>query len=122
MHMMYASATSAPCENHDFLASTNRAYRKIVKKAKQKALNKHDAREIRFAIGQAAQNIHACNQKYRMPESLEEKNSSMRHILMDNEVRLSTPLGHIVPHDFKWEHATDLCKRSGGGWSVGSLF
>ena len=64
MHMMYASATSAPCENHDFLVSTNRGYRKIVKKAKQKALNKHDTREIRFTIGQATRKIHACNQKY----------------------------------------------------------
>ena len=57
-----------------------------------------------------------------MTESLKEKNSFMRQILMNNDVHLSTPLGHIVPHDFKWEQATDLCKRSGGGWSVDLSF
>ena len=41
---------------------------------------------------------------------------------MDNGVCLSTPLGHIVQRDFRWEQAADLCKRSGGGWSVDLSF
>ena len=57
-----------------------------------------------------------------MPLSLKEVISSTRRILMDNDVHLSTPLGHIVPRDFKWVQATDSCKRSGGGWSVNLLF
>ena len=52
--MMCASVTFALRENHEFLASTNRGYRKIVKKEKQRASNKQDAREINFTIGQAA--------------------------------------------------------------------
>ena len=122
IRMMYTSVAFALCERHEFLASTNQDYQKIVKEAKQKALNKHDAREIRFATGQAAQKIHACDQKYCMPESLKEEISFMMCILMDNGVCLSTPLGHIFPHDFKWEQAVDLCKGSGGGWSADLLF
>ena len=62
--MMYASVAFALYENHEFLVSTNHGYRTNVKKEKQKALNKHDTREIRFTIGQATRKIHACNQKY----------------------------------------------------------
>ena len=100
MPMMYASVAFALQENHDFLASTNRGYRKIAKKAKQRASNKQDAREINFAVGQAARKIHVYGQKYRMPESLKEEISFMRKILMDNDFHLGTPLGHIVPCDF----------------------
>ena len=71
--MMYASVVFALSKNHEFLASTNRGYQKIVKEAKQKALNKQDSREINFAIGQVARNIHDCDQKYRMPESSKEE-------------------------------------------------
>ena len=41
---------------------------------------------------------------------------------MDNNIRLSTPLAHIVRRDFKWVQAADACKQSGGGWSVDLLF
>ena len=68
--MMYASVAFALCENHEFLAPTNRGYCKIVKKAKQRASNKQDAREINFAIGQASPKIHACDQKYIVYQNL----------------------------------------------------
>ena len=102
MPMMYTLIVFAPYENHDFLASTIRVYREIIEKAKQKALNEHDACEIKFAIGQASHKVHTSKRKYHMPLSLKEEISFMRHILMDNDVHLSTPLGHILPRDFKW--------------------
>ena len=76
--MMYTSVAFALCENPDFFASTNRGYQKIVKEAKQKALNQHDAREIRFAIVQAARKVHASNRQYCMPLSLKEEISERR--------------------------------------------
>ena len=57
-----------------------------------------------------------------MPLSLEEEISFMWRILICNNVRLSTLLGHIVLRGFNRVQAADSCKRSGGGWSVDLLF
>ena len=57
-----------------------------------------------------------------MPTSLKEEIAFLRTILQDNDVRLSTPIGHIVPRDPSWETAADSTKRAGGGWSTDLLF
>jgi len=118
MPMMYASVAFGLRENDAFLMSTNKDYRKMIKRAKNRPEHQEDAREINFAIGQAARMVHASRRKYRMPKSLKEEIAFMRRLLMDETIELSTPIGHIVPRDPRWEQAADSCKRSGGGWSV----
>ena len=59
MSMVHAHVAFALPKKHDFLASSNRGYRKVVKNTKQKALDQHDAREIRSDIGQAVHTVHA---------------------------------------------------------------
>ena len=83
---------------------------KIIKKSKQKALNEHDTHEIRFAIGQDFCKVHTSKRKYCMSLSLKEEISSMWYILVEIDMHLSTPLSYIVPRDFKWVQAADLCK------------
>ena len=122
MPMMYASVAYALRENGDFLYSTSKAYRKDVKKAKQKPATKEDETEINFAIGQTARQVHACRQKYPMPASLTEDIMLLRKILIGTGITVCMPLAHIVPRDSTWIGAADSCKRSGGGWSVDLLF
>ena len=122
MPMMYASVAYALRENGSFLYSTSKAYRKDIKRAKQRPETKDDEREINFAIGQTARQVHSCQQKYRIPASLTEEISFLRKILLDNSISLCTPLAHIVPRDPTWTGAADSCKHSGGGWSVDLLF
>ena len=115
MPMIYASDAYALRENGNFLYSTSKAYRKDIKKAKQKPRNEEYARETIVAIGQTARQVHACGNKYRMPASLTEEITFLRKILMDTSIALCTPLAHIVPRDPTWTGVADSCKRSGGG-------
>ena len=105
MPMMYASVAYGLRENDAFLISTSKQYRKMIKKAKHKPEHHEDAREIRFAIGQAARLVHASKRKYRMPKSLKEEIEFMRRLLMDESIELSTPFGHIVTRDPQWQQA-----------------
>ena len=119
--MKCPSVAYALRKNGTFLYSTSRAYRKDVKKAKQRPRHEEDAREINFAICQTARQVHACENQYRMPATLTEEISFMRKILMDMSITLCTPLAHIVPRNPTWTGAANSCKRSGKGWSVDLL-
>jgi len=68
-----------------------------------------------FAIGQVAMQTQNCNRECVTPFSLKEEMSYMIKILEDNDIRLSTPIAHIVAHDWNLEAGTDACKHSGGG-------
>jgi hypothetical protein len=57
MPSLYASGAFALRENNDFLHSTHKGYRNLIKKAKGKPKHEEDIREICFVIGQAARMI-----------------------------------------------------------------
>ena len=107
MPMLYASVAFGLRQNDEFLHSTSKAYRKLIKLAKSKPKNSEDTCEITFAMGQAARKAHACERIYRIPESMKEEIAFILAVLMDNSIELATPLGHIVPQDPTWEAAAD---------------
>jgi hypothetical protein len=122
MPQMYASIAYALRENHEYLASTQKSFQKLIKQAKKRPTGDEDEREVNFALQQVARKTHASKRKYRMPQSLKEEIVFMSKILHDNNIELSTPFGHIVPRDPDFEEAADSCKRAGGGWSVDLSF
>ena len=122
MGMLYASSAFALRENDEFLQSTHKGYRKLVAQAKQNATTEEDAREIKFAIKEAARMKHHSKRRYRLPKSLKEEIVFLRKILQANDIRFSTPIAHIVPRDYLWETAADSCKSAGGGWSTDLKF
>ncbi len=73
MPCLYASGAFALGENNDFLYSTHKGYRKLIKKAKCKPKHEDDTREIYFAIGQAARKVRACKRTYRIPLLMKEE-------------------------------------------------
>ena len=122
MPHLYASVAYAIRGNTNFLASTNKQYRTLIKRAKTEPSTQDDRREIDFATQQASKMIHSCRRKYRMPQSLKEEIEYLSKILHDDSIQLSTPIAHIVPRDYTFEAACDSSKPSGGGWSTDLRF
>lgn len=115
-HMMpslHASGAFSLRENKNFLHSTHKRYRKLIKKSKCR---------LCFVIGQSVRKVHVCMRTYRIPISIEEEINFLRKLLQDNSVPLATPIGHIIPRDHACEQAAGACKRSGGGWNVDLTF
>ena len=73
MPSLYASGAFALRENDDFLYSTHKGYRKLIKKAKCKPKHEYDTQGIYFTIGQAARKVHTCRRIYRIPLSTKEE-------------------------------------------------
>ena len=123
MPHMFSSVAFGLRMNEEFLGSTA-SFRKLMKRAKAKPLPDlvEDEREINFAIRQVAQKKHRCDEKHFMPPSLTKEIAYMTRVLQDNDIKLSTPLAHIVDRDPTWQAWADACKRSGGGWSTDLLF
>ena len=69
---LHASGGFAPRENNDFLYSTHKGYRKLIKNSKCKPKHEYDTRDICFAIGQASRKAHACKRTYRVHLSMKE--------------------------------------------------
>ncbi|KAL7525635.1 hypothetical protein ACHAXR_001091, partial [Thalassiosira sp. AJA248-18] len=120
MSHMYASIAYALRENGDFLMSTSRRFRAMMRKAKSKPSPEveEDVREINFAKSQVAKKTHSCDEPYRMPISLLQEIAFMARILADKSITLSTPMGQIVDRVPDWKAAADSCKKSGGGGST----
>ena len=126
-HMMphvYGSVAYALRENENFLMSSSKKFRKMMKRAKANPMPRiaEDQREINFAIGQVAKKVHGCDREYRMPTSLKEEIAFITKIIADDSIELSTPFGHIVDRDPDFEQGADSCKKSGGGWCVDLYF
>lgn len=120
MPHLYSSVAYALRENERFLMSTSRRFRQMMKTAKTRVFSstEEDEREINFAIGQAARAVHACDNRYRMPQSLKEEIAYVTQIIADESVELTTPIAQIVDRDPDFDIAGDACPESGGGWST----
>ena len=86
-------------ENDDFLYSTHKGYRKLIRKAKCKPKHEDDTREMCVAIGQAARKVHACKRTYIFSLSMKEEIDFLGKLLQGDSVPLVTPIGHIIPRD-----------------------
>ena len=98
MPMLHTSIAFALRKNKEFLYSTSKQYRQLIKKAKERPKHEEDAREINFAIGQAAHMVHACGRTYIMPSSTSEEIAYITKLLR-SDIVLASHIGHIVPRD-----------------------
>ena len=73
MPHLYASLAYALRNNEDFLITSIRRFRKMVKAAKKEFTMADDQCEINVAIAGIAKMTHSTNVKYRMPERLEKE-------------------------------------------------
>ena len=58
---------------------------------------------------------YCCTQVFGMPVSLEEEINFITIILVDDSIKLLTPMVHIVERNHVYELAADSCRRSVGG-------
>ena len=122
MPHLYASVAYALRQNHEYLTTHSRQFRKMLKRIKMEATIEQDEREINFAVKTVAKKTHAVRELYRMPPTLIEEIDIIRRILLDPSIRLESHIGHMVPRDPEIEAGADSCKRAGGGWSIDLLF
>ena len=124
MPHLFSSVAYALRENENFLMTSSKKFRKMVKRAKAKPIPKtsEDEREINFAISQVAKKKHGCDQLYRIPQSMKDEIAYITKIIADDSIELSTPIGHIVDRDPAYEQGADSCKKSGGGWCIDLFF
>lgn len=124
MPHLFGSVAYALRENENFLMTSSKKFRKMVKRAKAKPIPRliEDEREIKFAISQVAKKKHGCDQLYRIPPSMANEIAYITKIIADDSIDLCTPIGHIVDRDPTFEQGADSCKEAGGGWCIDLSF
>ena len=120
MGSMYKSVAHCLRSNEQYKITVSGQFRALVNKAKQPVAGASldEAREIRFAIKKASQQVHRCTRRYWICKSLREEIAFVTRLMNDFTIPLATPIGHIVPRTHDFVAAGDACPEGGGGWST----
>lgn len=110
---VYTSVAAAMKVNTNHLKLTNKQFRQLLKEAKSSV----PTRESTFAQSETARLIHACPTKHWINTTLREELHLLTAVLSSPEVKMRTPIAHLVRRDPSAIAWSDSSLTASGGYS-----
>jgi len=123
MSHMYTSIARALAANKAFLLEASPEFNLLIGRIRSNNYkasdNRHNGKVIRFAMKQAARQIHHCKNDFFINAEMKEEIAFFRHFLSPGSgIDWETPIAFMIPRTPFAKTYGDSCLEGGGGYSL----